>query len=274
MPVASGSPIGAEGDAVALCLRLSLMSAEGDTVELLGLEHRPAAGTASPARYLLPMSPLAQGVGYTLLRLERDPAVARLSDILCVALARGTRITLPDGRQRPVEALAPGDRVLTRDHGPQPLRWIGRATLRAHGSFAPVVIGAGLLGNTADLVVGQHHRVLLYRRERPAGAATAELLVQARHLVDGTRVFLREGGSVDYYSLVFDRHEIVYAEGIPAESLLVNEATLAQLPEAIVEEMRARLPGVSQSPHFGTEAGRDLLDAIGRDRLLGEPPGG
>ena len=39
--------------------------------------------------------------------------------------------------------LGEADRIvtlLTRDHGPQPLRLLGRATLRAHGAFAPVVI--------------------------------------------------------------------------------------------------------------------------------------
>ena len=34
------------------------------------------------------------------------------------------------GAQRPVEELKPGDRVLTRDHGGQPVRWIGTQTVR------------------------------------------------------------------------------------------------------------------------------------------------
>lgn len=275
MPVAPGSALGGAGDRVALCRRLSLMSSDGDTVQVLGLELWPSGNApAVPARYLLPLSPMALGAGYTLLRIETNPAPARLPDLLCASLACGTRITLPDGRQQPIETLAPGTRVLTRDHGPQPLRWIGRITLRAQGGFAPVVIAAGVLGNTAELVVSQDHRILLYRRDRHPDQPTSELLVRARHLLDGQRIFLRAGGFVEYFSLVFDRHEIVYAEGIPAESLLVSAATLAQLPEALGAGMPAPLAGLEQRQHFGTELGRDLLDAIGRDRLLGAPPTG
>ncbi len=161
----------------------------------------------------------------------------------------------------------PGDRVLTRDHGPQPVRFIGRATLRAQGSFAPVVITAGTLGNSGDLIVSQHHRMFLYQRNRSKLVKTAELLVQAKHLVDGDRVFLRDGGFVDYLSLVFDRHEIVYAEGIPAESLMVNDATLSVLPAELADEVKARFPGLSHNQHFGTEAGRIVLDEIGATAL-------
>lgn len=270
MPVAPGSPLGAAGDPVTLSARLTLMSGDGDKVELLVLEHAPPG--APPEAYLLPLSPMAPGADYTLLQSEPNPEAARLSDIVCVSLGRGTRITLPDGRQIAIEDLRPDDRVLTRDHGPRPVRWIGRATLPARGAFAPVVIGAGAMGNAGDLIVSQHHRMLLYQRRRSALVDTSELLVQAKHLVDGARIFLREGGYVDYFSLVFDRHEIVYAEGIPAESLLVNEATLARLPEDLADEVRARFPGLSQNQHFGTEAGRRLLDAIGRDALLRTPP--
>ncbi|MCU0816565.1 MAG: Hint domain-containing protein, partial [Cypionkella sp.] len=47
-----------------------------------------------------------------------DVAFVTLNTIACFTL--GTRIDTVDG-PRPVEALVPGDLVLTRDHGPQPL---------------------------------------------------------------------------------------------------------------------------------------------------------
>jgi len=128
------------------------------------------------------------------------------------------------------------------------------------------VIQAGLLGNSGDLIVSQHHRMFLYQRRRGA-LPTAEILVQAKHLVDGERVFIREGAVVEYFSLVFDRHEIIYAEGVPAESLMVNEATVTRLPPEFADEIRARFPGLKQSQHFGTEAGREALDVLlGPDR--------
>lgn len=42
--------------------------------------------------------------------------------------AAGTMITTPDGPGA-VETLRPGDLVVTRDRGPQPLRWIGRQSV-------------------------------------------------------------------------------------------------------------------------------------------------
>lgn len=261
MAVAAGSQAGRPGAEVWLEARYALMAPDGDKVELLVLR-------AEAERFALPLSPIGSGVDYTLLSVEPAPGDLLLADVLCLSFARGTMITLTDGSQRAIEALVPGIEVLTRDHGRQVVRWIGHARLRAVGAFAPVVITAGTLGNDGDLIVSQHHRVFLYQRERLPGMATSELLVQARDLVDGEAVYLREGGFVDYFSLVFDRHEIIYAEGVPSESLMVNDATLNRLPPDVAADMKARFPGLAQTPHFGTEAGREFLAQIGTERLL------
>jgi hypothetical protein len=253
--VAAGSQIGRPGDEVTLCGRYTLMCDAGNPAELLLII---IAGTL----FVLPLSPMGAGTDCTLVKVDEAPPEVPLSDLLCVSFARGTLITMADGSQRAIETLIPDERVLTRDHGPQPLRWAGHATLRGVGAFAPVVITAGTLGNTGDLIVSQQHRMFLYQRKRNAGLPTSELLVQARHLVNGDTVFLREGGFVDYFSLVFDRHEIIYAEGIPAESLRVTEVVLRRLPTEISAELQTRFPGLSQVQHFGTEAGRRQLDDL------------
>ncbi len=262
--LAEGTGIGRAGDRITLLSLLTLMAPDGDRVEVLVIRHEPAGED-----YALSLSPLAPRMDYTLIDAREDTEGIRLAEVVCVSFGSGTMITLPGGAQRPIEALAPGDPVLTRDHGAQEIRWVGKATLRARGGFAPVVIAAGTLGNQSDLVVSPHHRIFLYQRGPRRLGATAELLVQAKHLVDGDRVIRREGGFVDYYSLVFDRHEIIYAEGIPAESLLVNEATVSLLPPDLSDEVRARFPGLSQTQHFGTEAGREILDDAAREALLG-----
>lgn len=268
MRIARGSDLGAQGDSVRLLQRMTLMAPDGDATELLILEHLPVRPVATPAILVLPLSPMQPRVDYTLLRIEDDPEPVRLSDIICISFGAGTLISLSDGRQVPIETLRPGDRVLTRDHGPQPLRWLGRATLRGIGSFAPVVITSGAMGNEGDLVVSQHHRLFVYQRRRSALTDTPELLVQARHLVDEDRVLLRPGGFVDYYSLAFDRHEIIYAQGIPCESLMITEATVSRLPESLATELKARFPDLSQAQHYGQEASKRLLDTLGRGAIL------
>ncbi len=260
--IAAGSVLGTAGDEIELRALLTFMAADGERIEVLLLRH------AAEGYFVLPLSPVTPRADYTLVDARRDPGTVRIADIVCVSFAAGTLITLAGGAPCVIEALRPGDMVLTRDNGPQPVRWIGRATMRALGSFAPVVISAGTLGNGADLVVSPHHRMFLYQRGRTRMGDTAEVLVQAKHLVDGDAVRRREGGFVDYFSLVFDRHEIIYAEGIPAESLMVNEATLTVLPDAIAEEVRARFPGLSQRQHYGTEVGRKAVEDFGRDTIF------
>jgi Hint domain len=253
--LAAGSEVGTAGDVVTLEARYTLMTPDGDRVELAVLR-------VGDLRCALPLSPMAARTEYALLVVDTAPAAARLTDLLNVSFARGTMIALSSGEQRAIEDLRVGDRILTRDHGGQPIVWIGRATLRAVGAFAPVVIPKGALGNAGDLIVSQHHRMFLYQRERKAGLATAELLVQAKHLADGDRIFIREGGYVDYFSLIFAGHEIIYAEGVPAESLMVTEATVNRLPPELAAEVKARFPGLNQNQHFGTEAGRAALDVL------------
>jgi len=259
--VAPGSDIGAPGDPVVLTARLMLMAPDGQKVDLLVLRH------GIDALYVLPLTPIAPRTEYTLLATEDPPDDLHLADLICLSFHRGTRIALSTGAQIAIEALKPGTLVLTRDHGPQPVRWIGRTTLRARGAFAPVVITRGVMGNEADLIVGPHHRLFLYQRDRLPGIAAAELLVQAQHLVDGDTVFRREGGFAEYFSLVFDRHEIIYAEGIPVESLMVNDTTVAALPAELAEAVRAQLPGLSQQQHFGVEPDEAQLGAL-RPRAL------
>ncbi|WP_333830694.1 Hint domain-containing protein [Pararhodobacter sp.] len=243
--IGAGSALGRPGDPVTLCGSLSLMAPDGDLVEVLVLEG-PRTG-----RLALPLSPLRPRQSYTLIAANENPGPLRLAGLVTGAFARGTCIALQDGRQLPVEALMPGQQVITRDHGAQLLRWKGAVRLRATGSFAPVTIRAGVMGNPAPLVVSPYHRLFLYRREARPLAGMAELLVQARHLVDGRRIIQEEGGFIEYFSLVFDRHEIIYAEGVPCESLLVCPETVTHLPAPLAEDLRRNFPGLEQRLHTG-----------------------
>ena len=253
--VLAGSEIGTPGDAVRPGARFTLMAPDGDQVDVLVLHLGDGA-------FILPLSPIGTRIDYALVTIGDAPVSGQLADLLCISFARGTMITRGDGSQCAIEALTPGTKVLTRDHGPQPVAWVGQTTLRAVGSFAPVIITQGTLGNSGDLIVSQHHRMFLYQRRRTVTLPTAEVLVQAKHLVDGEKIFVRTGGFVEYFSLVFDRHEIIYAEGIPAESLLVTEATVTRLPPDLAADVAARFPGLSQHQHFGTEAGRQDMAVL------------
>lgn len=164
----------------------------------------------------------------------------------------GTRILTPRG-EVPVERLRPGDMVLTMDDGPQPLRWVGQRQVPAAGSFAPVVIRAGTFGPHRTLTVSPQHRILVRDAAAELLFGEAEVLVAAKDLVDGNRVFVREGGMVDYVHLLFDRHQVVLSDGMPSESFLPGPQLQSSVEQAVLDEIVALFPELD--PQTGTGYG-------------------
>lgn len=107
----------------------------GGTVEVLVFVETDADGMIEGS-YLMPFTPLSHEMDYTLVAVDTKNARKRLNDIACIAFCRSTRITMANGMQKAVEKLVPGDRVLTRGHGSQEVRWIGQHTVRAQGAGA------------------------------------------------------------------------------------------------------------------------------------------
>ena len=87
-----------------------------------------------------------------------------------------------------------GDRVLTRDDGPQKVQWIGQNTVRAVAEFALICIKAGTVNYDDDLIISPDHRLYIYQRSDELGAGRAELLVKVRYLLNGDTVFTKTGG--------------------------------------------------------------------------------
>tara|TARA_B110000967_G_scaffold63843_1_gene65749 strand:+ start:73 stop:369 length:297 start_codon:yes stop_codon:yes gene_type:complete len=83
------------------------------------------------------------------------------------------------------------------------------------------------------LLVSPDHRLFVYQRQDKLGAGRSEVLVKVRHLVNGDSVYRHDGGFVDYFQLLFDKHQIIYAEGIAAESLQIDPRTRAAVPEDV-----------------------------------------
>lgn len=233
--VQTGSGVGAPGNAVHLDCCLTFMDERSTTVEALVLVEVEDGMVADV--FMLPLSELTPEAPYRLVGIDRHAATRRFAEVACVSFAKGTRITLATGEQRPIEDLVEGDMILTRDAGAQPLRWLGQATVRAEGDFAPVRIKAGTLSNLHDLLVSPDHRILVYQREDRLGTGQAEALVKVRHLINGTSVTQDFGGFIEYYQLLFDDHQIIYAEGVASESLLVNPRTRDAIPDDIAQSV-------------------------------------
>lgn len=177
-----------------------------------------------------------------------DTAFVTVTTVPC--FTHGTRIRTERG-EVPVEALAVGDLVKTRDHGLQPVRWIGERRVAALGAHAPVVIEAGVFGHHRRLVVSQQHRVLLTHWMAELLFGEEEVLVAARDLVNGCSVRLQEGGEVSYVHLLFDRHEIIWSEGLLTESFLPGPQVMSAMEEDVRAEVLELFPEIDAETHRG-----------------------
>ncbi len=152
----------------------------------------------------------------------------------------GTRIRTLQGERR-IETLQVGDEVVTLDRGAQPVRWIGRRVVQGEGDFAPILFRKGAIGNRRDLRVSPQHRMLIsgWRAELLFGES--ELLVAAKHLVNGQSILPAPCDEVEYVHLMFDRHEVILAEGVASESFHPGDFVLAQ-DRALMAELTTLFP--------------------------------
>lgn len=159
----------------------------------------------------------------------------------------GSRIVTDRGAVA-VEDLCLGDRVLTRDHGYRPIRWIGArefsdAQLLDYPELRPVTIAAGALDGVlplADLAVSPQHRMLL--RDDNAVTGDREILVPAIALTGQTGISQATEGGVIYYHLMFDAHEVICSEGAWSESFLPEAAALGGMHAAQLTEILTIFP--------------------------------
>ena len=142
----------------------------------------------------------------------------------------------------PVERLQVGDKIITKDEGAQPIRWIGRRRMPAEGKMAPVEIAGNTFGTHGLVRVSPLHRVLVQNMHAELLFGSSEVLVAARDLVDGKAVRQGSGGWVEYYHLLFDRHQIIWSDGLASESFLPGPQTKSCFEDRMVEEITTLFP--------------------------------
>jgi hypothetical protein len=133
---------------------------------------------------------------------------------------RGTRILTPGG-EIPVEDLTIGALVETLN-GPLPVKWIGRQRFRKdspswHWSVAPIRVARFALGD-------QYPRRELYLSPKHSLFIDG-FLIPVEWLVNGRSITLAtidDREAIDYFHIELETHEVVFAEGAPAETLLVT----------------------------------------------------
>ena len=141
---------------------------------------------------------------------------------------RGTTIRTAEGDKK-IEDLAAGDLMPTVFGGTRPIQWIGRYRYRKSDrakawvrSVLPIRIARSALGPNvphADLYMSEAHGLLI-----------DGLLVAAGNLVNDTtitRYDARELDELEFFHIKLERHDVIYAQGAPAETLLkVDEGAI------------------------------------------------
>ncbi len=268
--VVPGSLLEPAGTVALLSSRLTFMTQIGVTIEAFVIactvvtRDRPA-----PRFYLYATTPIEPATPYTLIKIEANPRDLPFTQLSGMSFGRGTRVTLASGVQRRVEDLSPGIRVLTRDNGPQPIKWVGKRTVQAVGAFAPVVIAQDALGNSEDLTLSQQHRMMISDWRAEVMMGSRDVLIRAADLVNDDTIYVRSGGFVEYTQLVFDDHQIIYAEGIPTESLHMTAELLAQMPTDIAQEVLRAFPDLPGSTQKPSRIPLETADAVNLLRQTG-----
>ncbi|MFS4436714.1 Hint domain-containing protein [Paracoccaceae bacterium GXU_MW_L88] len=195
---------------------------------------------------------------------------------------RGVEVLTPDGYQR-VERLKAGDLVTTRDHGPQPILWVARrffswSDMLADPRRAPFEVAADAFGRDQPkrpLLFSRQHRLLVTPPARGSDDATSEMLAPVVALEDGTRIRrVVPALGVEYIHLVFAQHEIVDAEGLATESMLLTAYSRdasgmdAQDDAALFDDLPDVTHAAPARPILSNKSARNL---IAEGALLSDP---
>ena len=214
--------IGSAIDAAAGFLIEDTVTGESFAVIWLIVEDGPAAGqyTLSEMRFVTGRSYELQG--WTTDPKAGSPGAFTYSDYVC--FAAGTLIETTQGPQ-PVEKLRAGARVVTLDHGPQTVIWVGSRRLildATNENQKPILIKRNALGPGCpqqDLAVSPQHKVFFQGLSSGPTAPRDGFFAPAHFLLETEAARVMRGKrSVTYQTFMTARHEIIYANGLGVET--------------------------------------------------------
>jgi hypothetical protein len=182
---------------------------------------------------------------------------------------RGTYILTPGG-EKPIEELAAGQQVETTN-GPLPIKWIGTRTFKRAGKRAgfsswptnvvPIRVERLALDDSSPrraLYISPEHSLLI-------GSA----LIPVKYLINGKSIApaAMDGDQViEYFHIELENHEVIFAEGAPAETLQFNSwckefDDLSEYERPYEHERDARLKKPF-APVLGYRGGREELQGL------------
>ncbi|MEL4072219.1 Hint domain-containing protein [Ochrobactrum sp. GPK 3] len=178
-------------------------------------------------------------------------------------LLKGTLVETMSGPVA-VENLAVGDLVVTADCKVVPVKWVGWQRYRKGGAewgedVMPIRIASHALDRMTprrDLYLSPNHALFI-----------DGVLIRAKDLVNGrsiTRVAMDQ--SIDYYNIMLDSHEAIFAEGAAVETyLLRGDSYKSFMNFAEYQQLYTDEPNIVMQPFapiMGYEGGREHMRAL------------
>lgn len=275
------------GRSIATAAHHTVTGSDGSEFVIFRLQVTNAT-TWNWAQHWASTEPLQEGITYTVAQraeagvggsggqfVNAGVDAADLAGAVIPCFTRGTVIKTLNG-EVPIENLKVGDMVLTMDQGYQPLRWIGSrrvdaSELAANPKLYPVQIPKGAMGchlPERDLLVSRQHRMLVRSPIAQRMFDTQEVLIAAIKLCAMPSIHEDTTVSeVEYFHMLFDDHQVVYANGAPSESLYTGLEAMKALSTEAREEILTLFPELADLDYAPTAA-RQIPSGKHQKKLL------
>ncbi len=148
-----------------------------------------------------------------------------------------------------IESIRAGDIVNTLSDGPQVVRWVGVSPPieTALISIQPDALHKG--APTKPLLVSPSLRLVIASWQAELLFGSNEVLVAAKGLVNGSSISISKTPERRlHYQVLFDKHEIIRANGAACESFYLSTSNVAALDEKSrfdLKEMMPEMEGLS-----------------------------
>ncbi|NSX55898.1 Hint domain-containing protein [Parasulfitobacter algicola] len=173
------------------------------------------------------------------------------SNRLLPGLSSDAQVRTPCGPRR-IEFIRPGDLIITRDRGLQPVRMVWSYCLEdvqhpTEKPRVPVCLNTRAIGPmmpSRSLVLAPDHKVLVPSYLVASSVTDQGSLLAASGLAGCSKDAFYDNSKtkIEFYNLVFDCHEIIFANGLPVETFHPTVEALSHVDEDARREIQARFP--------------------------------
>ena len=182
-----------------------------------------------------------------------------------ICFCQDTRI-LTDKGEMVVQDLRLGDLVVTRDHGPQPIRWIGQRDFqldrKGANKLAPVRVAKNSFGKNVpsrDLWLSPNHHLKMGSVFSKLYFASDEVLVPVKSLLEHKGIQTVEQREFSYFHILFDDHQLIRANNTWSESLFIGDQSLQMIDPEYRDEIFSIFPELRGDIRQFGKAARPIL---------------